>query len=97
MPANMDLEPREELGTERQLPYTTWRSLNRLRRGVARCRSNLLKWGYSNDEEQCDCGQTQSPENLLICPKMGEVCTEQDLMLANNKVIIPAEFWKNNI
>lgn len=26
-----------------------------------------------------------------------EVCMQQDLMLVNDKAIIAAEFWKNNI
>ena len=35
--------PKEELSSGSHLPYTTWRSLNRMRTGVPKCRSNLVE------------------------------------------------------
>jgi hypothetical protein len=56
------------------LPYTTWRTLNRLRVGVSRCKKNLGKWGYSNDEK-CDRGEIQDEAHLLGCNNIGTTCT----------------------
>ncbi|KAK9686949.1 hypothetical protein QE152_g36823 [Popillia japonica] len=35
--------PREEMAPGKHLPFAVWKCLNRLRTGVARCKTNLLK------------------------------------------------------
>ncbi|KAK9687031.1 hypothetical protein QE152_g36758 [Popillia japonica] len=37
--------PREEMAPGKHFPFAVWKSLNRLRTGEARCKTNLLKWG----------------------------------------------------
>ena len=59
-------------------PWTTWKALNRLRMQVGRSRVNMLKWGFSNEPETCDCGITQTKLQLLVCPMMDTACSPQD-------------------
>ncbi|XP_050508163.1 uncharacterized protein LOC126885603 [Diabrotica virgifera virgifera] len=72
--------PSEEMAAGHNLPYPTWKALNRLRTGVSRCASNLKKWGYQEDDT-CDCGAVQTSRHLLSCTEMRETCTEQDLII----------------
>lgn len=44
------------------LPYTVWRTLNRIRVGMPRCKTNLIKWGLLTDNNAlCECGERQDP------------------------------------
>lgn len=95
-PAQEGFTPKEQLSSGNQLPYPTWRTLNRLKTGVSKCRSNMVKWGYAVDD-RCDCGEIQTPEHLLVCCRMNNSCTQEDLMLATNKGINVAEYWKGRI
>ncbi|KAI5739816.1 hypothetical protein M8J77_023748 [Diaphorina citri] len=91
---------KENPATGFDLPFTTWRSLNRLRTGVSRCRENLVRWGYAQEEEnKCDCGEIQNHSHLLNCSQLelDEPCTQEDLMKANPKAIHVANFWKLKI
>ncbi|KAK9679211.1 hypothetical protein QE152_g40201 [Popillia japonica] len=84
--------PREEM----VLPFAAWKSLNRLRTGVARWKTNLLKWGMSEDDDvMCSCSQLQDMSHLLVCPQLEEGCTHEDLILCNDKDIAAAVFWKD--
>lgn len=89
--------PKEELAPGKHLPFAIWKSLNRLRTGVARCKTNLLKWGMlpESDDVLCSCGQIQDMNHLLICPRLEERCTHEDLFLCNEKAIAAASFWKD--
>uniref|UniRef100_A0A8D8S3V5 Uncharacterized protein n=1 Tax=Cacopsylla melanoneura TaxID=428564 RepID=A0A8D8S3V5_9HEMI len=88
---------REELAPGGEQPFTTWRSLNRLRTGVSRCKTNMHKWDLQLPDENllCDCGAVQFPEHLLVCPNLQEPCTIQDLYLANKKALNVEFFWKH--
>ncbi|KAI5739706.1 hypothetical protein M8J77_022428 [Diaphorina citri] len=92
-------EPREELSPGSNLPYPVWRTLNRLRVGVARCKTNLEKWGMlpADMDTQCECGTLQDPAHLLVCPLLERTCTEQDLLHANDTAIQTALFWMDKI
>ncbi|KAI5727952.1 hypothetical protein M8J77_009167 [Diaphorina citri] len=90
------IELKEEASPGFQLRYPVWKSLNRLRTGVTRCRVNLVKWGYVEDEDdQCDCGQVQTNEHLLVCPNLATPCSMQDLLEAKENGIACAEHWKS--
>ncbi|RZF45416.1 hypothetical protein LSTR_LSTR002859 [Laodelphax striatellus] len=39
-------DPLEGIRAGHNLDYTVWRTLNRMRSGVSRCKSNLLKWAF---------------------------------------------------
>ncbi|KAK9679133.1 hypothetical protein QE152_g40250 [Popillia japonica] len=59
--------PREEMAQGKHLPFAVWKSLNRLRTGVARCKTNLLMWGMSEDDDvMCSCGQLQDMSGTLL-------------------------------
>ena len=58
-------------------PWTTWKALNRLRSQVGRSRVNMLKWGFSNEQETCDCGIRQTMQHLLVCPMMDTACSSK--------------------
>ena len=57
-----------------------WKALNRLRTQVGRSIVNMLKWGFSNEQETCDCGIRQTMQHILVCPMMDTVCSPQRLM-----------------
>lgn len=82
----------EKLPPGKDLPWPIWKSLNRLRSGVGRCRKSRKMWGFSNDDK-CDCGITQSMAHLLSCPTSPVSCTEKDLFEANQRAIDVAAFW----
>ena len=50
-----------------ELRRRQWTTLNRLRTGFGRCKEQLKKWGYSEDDG-CECGQIQSMEHLIQSP-----------------------------
>ena len=78
-------------------PWTTWKALNRLRSQVGRSRVNMLKWGFSNEQETCDCGIRQTMQHLLVCPMMDTACSPQDLATANSIAIGCAKHWEGTI
>ena len=78
-------------------PWTTWKAHNRLRTHVGRSRVNMLKWGFSNEQETCDCGIRQTMQHLLVCPMMDTACSPQDLTTANGIAIGCAKHWEGTI
>ncbi|KAI5747569.1 hypothetical protein M8J77_016091 [Diaphorina citri] len=92
-------EPREELSPGSNLPFPVWRTLNRLRVGVSKCKTNLEKWGLlpADSDNLCECGTLQDPAHLLVCPLLEKPCTELDLLHANDTAIQTALFWMDKI
>ena len=64
---------------------------------VGRSRVNVLKWGFSNEQERCDCGIRQTMQHLLVCPMMDTACSPQDLTTANGIAIGCAKHWEGTI
>lgn len=91
---NPIIELEEEIAAGGNLPFNIWRPLNRLRVGVARCRSNLRKWNLTEDDT-CLCGEVQDMPHLLTCPDLDETCTLHDLIAANDVGIRTATHWRN--
>lgn len=86
--------PAEKLPAGRDLPWPTWKSLNRLRTQVGRCKDNMSKWGYSDQDSMCVCGTgPQSMPHLLACPECPSTCTLTDLWAATDDAIKVAEYW----
>lgn len=87
------LTPREELPPGHMEKWSTWRSLNRLRAGVTRCKSNLQKWGFNIESSVCECGEIQTTSHLLQCRRCPKTCTVQDLLQATENALDVANFW----
>lgn len=96
---NPPIPAREELAPGGGLHYTVWKTLNRIRVEVPKCKTNMQKWGLLPDEENilCPCGAVQDPGHLLICPRLDQSCTLDDLLHANDKAISVANFWKSEV
>ncbi|KAL1451172.1 hypothetical protein WDU94_003458 [Cyamophila willieti] len=89
-------ELEEEIAAGENIPYNIWKPLNRLRVGVARCRSNLKKWNLAEDDT-CLCGEVQDIPHLLTCPDLDEPCTPHDLIAATEVGIRTARHWRNHL
>ena len=48
---HLNISADEHLPAGTEYPWTTWKALNRLRTQVGRSRVNMLKWGFSNEQE----------------------------------------------
>jgi len=69
--------------------WNTWKTLNRLRVGVAQTNKNLRKWGYNAGLVDCDCENEQTEQHiltitLLVCPLNPIPCTPEHLMNATD-------------
>ncbi|MEG7525403.1 MAG: hypothetical protein M3H12_20350, partial [Chromatiales bacterium] len=60
---HMNIRTEEHLLAGVKNAWITWKALNRLRIKVGRSRANMLKWGYSNDPDNCDCGTRQTMQH----------------------------------
>lgn len=60
------------------MKHEAWKSLNRLRAGLARTKQNLLKL-RKEDDDMCECGSVQDENQLLECPMMEIQCEWTDL------------------
>jgi hypothetical protein len=91
--------PAEHLPCGGNQPWIIWKTLNRLRTGVAKTKVNMRKWGYQKESDiLCECGEDQSDDHLLQCTLAPPGCTTDDLALANEKAISTATHWlKQNI
>ena len=77
----------ESLLPEHKLQWNKWRCLNRLRSGVGKTKSLLLKLGYlpPGTDTTCQCGkENQTMNHLLTCEKTGTTCTMDDLLQCNS-------------
>ena len=74
-------EPKESLASGSTLPWTEWMCLNRLRTGMGRCKHNMRKWGYSEEDTTCECQEAeQTMKHLLECPLLRQTCSDVDLI-----------------
>ena len=92
------MAPSECTSTAHSLDYPIWKTLNRLRVGVTRCKANQQKWGFlEGDDTSCDCGGVQDDAHLLRCPRMRTTCSEDDLVRATDKAISVAAYWSGTV
>lgn len=93
-----DYPPREDPTNGAPKDWKTWRALNRIRTGVAPVKSNLIKWGLLNeDDDRCDCGAIQDMEHLLQCPACPHRCTLEDLWLHTREALDVARYWAEKL
>lgn len=78
-----ELQPEELIQHTQQLllgghfPWSVWKTLSRLKAGVARTKTNMVKWGFNGEDDTCDCGEQQTNEHLLSCTMSRPAqCTE---------------------
>ena len=87
---HLNISADEHLPAGSDNPWTTRKALNRLRTQVGRSRVNMLKWGFPNEQETCDCGIRHTMQHLLVC-------SPQDLTTANDIAIRCARHWEGAI
>ena len=98
VPHKLKSIPYEGLGPGSEAQWLYWKCLNRLRTAMGRCKSNMLKWKYSDADSICDCGeQTQTMDHLLKCPMLPQECTTDDLMEYNETAKECIFQWINNV
>jgi len=75
------------------LKYESWKTLNRLRAGVARTKKSLVKW-KKEDNDLCKCGRVQDEKHLLECPMIDTQYKWTDLFSnPNDAVTIVINYW----
>ena len=89
----------EQLAPGHKSEWKLWKSLNRLRTGMGRSKTNLSKWGYADTADTaCKCGTSeQTMQHLLRCPLLENECSLEDLATANEKALHCARAWPNII
>lgn len=98
VPQKLSPTPTEDLANGSEAPRSEWRCLNRLRTGMGRCRSNMKKWKYSDDDTMCECGEsTQTMEHLLKCRLLEQECTPEDLMEYNDTAKDCVRLWMSRV
>ena len=68
--AKLPIPTSEQLAPGHKSEWKLWKSLNRLRTGMGRSKTNMSKWGYADTADTaCECGTSeQSMQHLLRCP-----------------------------
>ena len=86
VPHRLPQTPSECLASGASGTWTEWRCLNRLRTKMGRCKHNLRKWKYTDeDDTTCDCKEAdQTMEHLLECPLLRQKCSLDNLMVYND-------------
>ena len=86
VPHRLPQTPSECLASGASGTWTEWRCLNRLRTKMGRCKHNLRKWKYTDEDDTMrDCKEAdQTMEHLLECPLLRQTCSLDDLMVYND-------------
>ena len=86
VPHRLPQTPSECLASCASGTWTEWRSLNRLRTKMGRCKHNLRKWKDTDENDTTsDCKEAdQTMEHLLECPRLRQTCSLDDLMVYND-------------
>lgn len=88
----------QEMPSGADTEWTTWRTLNRIRTGVAPVKTNQIKWGLRPEaDNQCDCGEIQNMEHLLACTNCPSSCSPDDLWLNKQEALDVAHYWAEKL
>jgi Reverse transcriptase (RNA-dependent DNA polymerase)/Endonuclease-reverse transcriptase len=79
------------------LDWDTWKTLSRIRSGVAPVKENLIKWKIIEDTERCECGQRQDMKHLFECPLCPVSCKPEDLWSAESSYLDLARYWAGKL
>ena len=92
-PNTFPLKPSENLAPGNELKWPIWRVLNRLRTGVGRSKSNLLKCRYVEDDP-CECEATQTLPHLFECPNShANILNLDELFIPSDGAVELARLW----
>uniref|UniRef100_A0A1B6G3W3 Uncharacterized protein n=1 Tax=Cuerna arida TaxID=1464854 RepID=A0A1B6G3W3_9HEMI len=96
---NPSIPPKEELASGGELPYIVWKTLNRMRVEIPKCKTNLKRWSLLPADESilCKFGAVQDTGHLLVCPQLDQHFSMRDLLEANDKAVLVANFWKTEV
>lgn len=88
-------DPKESLPTGSHLPWSVWKTLNRLRTETGRTASNMEKWGLK-DDGKCECGGEQDADHLFVCPQLPNKCRKEDFLAhtISDKALQIAAYWE---
>ena len=87
--------PNEHLASGTDEPWSTWRSLNRLRVQKERCRAMVKMWKLSHTDV-CDCGERQTMSQLMTCVDAPN-STWADLAIPTLACVKCAKHWEESI
>ena len=91
----MGLEVAESLPAGSGEDWLCWRTLNRLRTGVGRAKTVMMRWGYLDDAQSvdCDCEEPQKMAHLLSCRILDDACTADDLATVTERAMACTRKW----
>ena len=94
----MGLEVAESLPAGSGEDWLCWRALNRLRTGVGRAKTVIMRWCYLDDAQSvdCDCGEPQTMAHLLSCRLLDEACTTDDKATVTKRAKACVGKWEKN-
>ena len=87
--------PNEHLASGTDEPWSTWRSLNRLRVQKGCCRAMMKMWKLSHTDV-CDCGERQTMSHLMTCDDAPN-CTWTGLAFPTLAGVNCAKHWEESI
>ena len=87
--------PNEHLASGTDEPWSSWRSLNRLRVQKGRCRAMMKMWKVSHTDV-CDCAERQTMSHLMTCGDAPN-CTWTDLACPALAGVNCAKHWEELI
>ena len=93
--AERGITPTEGLASGHNLPWPTWKTLNRLRVQQGRCKALMRAWHYAT-EDTCSCGAVQTMSHLLQCDDAPQ-CSPRDLAEPTPSAVTCARHWQNDI
>ena len=69
--AKLPIPTSEQLAPGHKSEWKQWKSLNRLRTGMGRSKTNMSKWGYADTADTaCECGTSEQTMQHLLRSKM---------------------------
>lgn len=83
---NINTEPREELHKGKNLPWSLWRTINRIKVACSRTKKIMRKWGLATDD-RCECGEVQDDKHIFECTNFNRTCTAKDVDEMNDNAI----------
>ncbi|VVC42658.1 Hypothetical protein CINCED_3A021662 [Cinara cedri] len=88
-------DPKERLPPGSHLPWSIWKTLNRLRTETGRTASNMKKWGIKEDGK-CECGREQDVDHLFACPRLPIECGKEEFLTheISDKAIQIVAYWE---
>jgi len=92
---SLDIKPKEGLHKGKTLPWTLWRTINRMKVACSRTKKNMHKWRLAeNDKGECE---VQDERHIFECPNLNVECRVKDVQDMNGSAIRLAEYWNGKL